>query len=131
MDDLRSQIRHALIAVQSEAKWRPGSATGHLLKRKVRGHLDLSATLSDYQQIIATVVNDKCALVFVYWHEQVPYPTVVATVQGHSWLVMCDLDGTLESAFVVERPDHYLNRTAFQLLGTLGEMTDDEPRQNQ
>lgn len=104
---------------------------GHLLKRKVRSHLPLSATLADYERIILDVASDRDARVFVYWHETVPYPTVVATIDNRSWLVMCDLDGVLESAYIVERPGHYLNRPVFELLGTLGEILDDEPHRDQ
>ncbi len=131
MADLRSQIKHAIKAVQSQVRWRPGSETGHLLKRKVRSHLAWSATLADYEGVIADVVSARDARLYVYWHGQVPYPTVVATIQSRVWLVMCDLDGVLESAYVVERPEHYLNRPVFELLGTLGEILDDEPHGNQ
>jgi hypothetical protein len=128
MEDLRNQIKQAIRAVQIQVRWRPGSETGHLLKRKVRNHLPWSATLADYEQVIASVVTDHNAAVYVYWHEQTPYPTVVAALQGRNWLVMCDLDGVLESAYVVERPGHYLNRPVFELLGTLSEVLYDEPQ---
>ena len=127
----KAQIRSAIQALQSEIRWRPGSETGHLLKRKVRNHLPWSATLADYERIIVNIVNDRSAHLYVYWHEQVPYPTLVATIQDRCWLVMFDLDGVLESAYVVERPDHYLNRPVFELLGTLGEMIDDESHRDQ
>ena len=126
MEKLKRRVRNAIEMVQAEIRWRPGSETAHLLKRKVRNHLPLDATLADYEQIIASVVNDRDAELYVHWHEQVPYPTVVATVQGLRWLVMCDLDGVLESAFVVERPDRYLGRPVFLFLGRLGEILDNE-----
>lgn len=125
MIELRSQIRYAILEVQSQIRWRPGSETGHLLKRKVRSHLPLDATLADYERIIKTVVSDRKARVFVYWHGQQFYPTVVTTVEDRQWLVMFDTDGVLESAYVVERPDSYLNRSVFEPLGTLGEILDD------
>ena len=127
MEELQSQVRNAVELVQAEVRWRPGSETAHLLKRKVRNHLPLEATLADYEHIIASVVNDRDAELYVHWHEQVPYPTVVATVQDLRWLVMCDLDGVIESAFVVERPERYLGRPVFKLLGRLGEILDYEP----
>lgn len=131
MEELQSQVKQAIKAIQAQVRWRPGSETGHLLKRKVRNHLPLSATLADYECIILDVVNDRDARVFIYWHETVPYPTVVATIDNRTWLVMCDLDGVLESAYIVERPGHYLNRPVFELLGTLGEILDDEPHRDQ
>jgi hypothetical protein len=127
MEDLRSQVRNAIQEIQAQVKWRPGSETGHLLKRKVRNHLPLSATLADYEHIISAVVTDREARVFVYRHGQKSYPTVVTTIEERQWLVMFDLDGVLESAYIVERPDRYLNRSVFELVGTLGEILDDEP----
>lgn len=126
MEDLRSQIKQAIQTVQAQVRWRPGSETGRLLKRKVRNHLPWSATLADYEQIIATVVADHKAAVYVYWHGQTPYPMVVAPIQGRQRFVMCDLDGVLESAYVVERPERYLERPVFEWLGTLGEILYDE-----
>lgn len=122
MEDLQSQVRNAIKMVQDEVRWRPGSETAHLLKRKVRNHLPLSATLSDYERVIKTVVHDRLARVYVYWYEQRPYPTIVSEIAEQSWLVMFDLDGVLESAYIVERPDSYLNHPEFELLGTLNEI---------
>lgn len=130
MEDLQDQIRNAITVVQADIRWWPGSETAHLLKRKVRNHLPLSATLDDYERIIKSVVHDRDARVFVYWFEQRPYPTVVSVVEGHHWLVMFDLDGVLESAYLVERPDRYLNRTEFELLGTMSEIQDEQPDGN-
>lgn len=122
VEDLRSLVRDAIKKVQSEVRWRPGSAVGHLLKRKARQQLPWNATLDDYEQVIKAVVSDLHARVFVYWHGHKPYPTVVSVIAEHHWLVMFDADGVLESAFVVERPDRYLDRPAFAMLGTLGEI---------
>lgn len=125
MEDLRALVRNAIWAVRSEIRWRPGSETGHLLKRKVRSHLPLTASLDDYERIIKSVVNDDNAIVYVYRFEQRPFPAVVGTIEERQWLVMFDLDGVLESAFVVERPHRYLNRPEFELLGTMDEVIGD------
>ncbi len=127
MADLQSQIRNAIQRIQTQIKWRAGSETGHLLKRKVRNHLPLNATLADYERIIKAVVTDRKARVFVYWHGQKCYPTIVSTIEEQQWLVMFDLDGVLETAYIVERPDRYLNRSVFESVGTLDEVLDDEP----
>lgn len=127
MEDLHNQVRNAIKLAQAEVRWRPGSETAHLLKRKVRNHLPLSATLSDYERIIKTVIHDNSARVFVYWYEQRPYPTIVSEIAEQVWLVMFDLDGVLESAYLVERPDHYLNHSEFELLGLLNEIQNEEP----
>ena len=41
--------------------------------------------------------------------------------QDH-WLVMFDLDGVLESAFVVDRPSRYFDKRAFELAGSVQEV---------
>ena len=35
---------------------------------------------------------------------------------------MFSYDGVLESAFVIERPEHYLSKPGFELIGLLGEV---------
>ena len=92
------------------------------MKRKARRQLPWSATLDDYEHIIKAIVHDPQARVFVYWHEQRPYPTVVSMIGDHQWLVMFDADGILETAFALERSERYLDRPAFELLGTLEEI---------
>jgi hypothetical protein len=38
---------------------------------------------------------------------------------------MFSLDGILESAFVIERPERYLSKPGFELIGQLGEVDDE------
>ncbi len=94
-------------------------------KAQVRGHLPKAATIVDYEQIILTVLNDKSAQVYRYWHNRSPYVAIVAMVQEKQWLVMFSYDGVLESAFIVERPEHYLSKPGFEIIGLLGEMDDE------
>lgn len=115
-------IINAIQAVRKEIQWKSGSAERHLRKRKARGHLLETATIADYEEIILTVVNDKTAQVYRYWYNRVPYVTIVATVQGRQWLVMFSYDGVWESAFVIERPEHYLSKPGFEPIGLLGEV---------
>jgi len=122
VEDLRTRIADAIRSVQSEVRWKPGSAARHLLKRKLRGHLPPDATLGDYERIILTVLKDADAQVYVYWHHDTPYVTIVAVIQGHHWLVMFALDGLMESAYIVENPDRYLSKPVFDLLGPLSEV---------
>lgn len=121
-DELRQQIAVAIQRVRGKIRWKPGSAEVHLLKRRLRGHLPSEATVEDYERIIHGVVNDENAAVYVYWHSDTAYVAVVAVIQNHHWLVMFALDGIMESAFVVENPDSYLNRPEFEKLGSAGEV---------
>ena len=119
MNDVRNLVKRAIKSVQSGIRWRHDSAAKHLEKRKARRQLPANATLAAYEQIITTIVNDPQARVFVYWHNQRAYPTVVSVIDGEHWLVMIDESGFLESAFVVDRPERYLMRSQFQELGML------------
>jgi len=83
--------------------------------------LPVEATLDDYESIIQAVLEDMQAKVYIYRHNN-PYVVVVAVIQRQHWLVIFGLNGLMESAYVVERPEHYLNQSAFELLGLLGEV---------
>jgi len=93
-----------------------------LQKRKLRGHLPETATIEDYERVILAVLQDESAQVFRYWYNRLPYVTMVATVQARTWLVMFSYDSVMESAFVVECPQHYLSKPGFERVGLLGEV---------
>jgi len=122
MNELHDQIVAAIQTTKIQPQWRPGSAARHLLKRKLRGHLPTEATITDYEHIIRTVLDDLEAIVYVYRHNDRPYVAIGATLQGHFWLVMFTLEGIMESAFVVERPDYYLDKPVFERIGSLNEV---------
>jgi esterase/lipase superfamily enzyme len=122
VNELRDQIVTAIQTIKTDLRWKPGSAARHLLKRKLRGHLPAEATLKDYEHIIQAVLDDPEATVCVYRHKDVPYIAVVATIQDNYWLVMFTLGGLMESAFVVEHPNYYLNKPAFERVGSLNEV---------
>lgn len=117
-----AQIIEAIKLVRLKMRWKPGSAERHLRKRKRRGHLSQTATIKDYERIILTVVQDESAQVYRYWYNRVAFVAVVATVKNQEWIVMFAYDGTLESAFVLERPEKYLNKPGFEKIGLLSEV---------
>ncbi len=120
-----SRLPEVIQEVKEEIHWKPGSAARHLLKRKLRGHLPANATLADYERIIRSVLTTSDATVFLYWHQDVAYATVVCQVDGDLWLVMFSLDAIMETAFVVENPDSYLRPTLFERIGSLEEVLND------
>jgi len=122
MNEFRDQIVTAIQTIKIQRQWKPGSAARHLLKRKLRGHLPAEATIEDYEHIIQAVLGAPDATVYIYRHNDIPYVAIIATVQDHFWLVMFTLDGLMESAFVVERPDYYLNKPPFERIGLLNEV---------
>ena len=122
MEHLREQIANAIRSVRSQVRWKPGSAVRHLLKRKLRGHLPYGATLDDYERTVWTVLQDPQAQVYLYRYRDALYVAVVAVVEQHYWLAMFTMDGVMESAYVVERPEHYLSHPAFECIGSLSEV---------
>lgn len=108
--------------LRAEIRWKPQSALRHLQKRRMRGHLPPTATLADYEAIIHAVLQDQNAEVYLYWYNQAAYVTVVAAIGKQRWLVMATDAGVLESAFVVERPEHYLKQPGFEYMGTMDEV---------
>ncbi|HNT76330.1 MAG TPA: hypothetical protein PKH77_15050 [Anaerolineae bacterium] len=117
-----TQIISTLNKLRAEIRWKPQSALRHLQKRRARGHLPPTATLSEYEAIIRVVLQDKSAEVYLYWYNQVAYVTVVGPIGNQKWLVMATDDGILESAFVVERPELYLKQPGFEYMGTIDEV---------
>jgi len=115
-------IGAALRQVRQQVRWRPGKAQAHLAKRVALGHLPVQATLATYEALIQTVVQTPTAVVWVYHWGVDTYPTVVAEVAGVLWLVMCGLDGVMETAFPPEDPATYLAHAPFTCLGTIEEL---------
>ena len=66
MENIRQEIIRVIRLAQTERRWRPGSAARHLLKRKVRGHLSIDATLDNYDRVIQGVLQDAAARVYAY-----------------------------------------------------------------
>lgn len=122
MDDLLVQISSAIQSVRSQVRWKQGSGERHLAKRRARSHLPVEATLNDYEQIIHSVLTDTTAQIYLYRYDPEVYIAIVAIVEGQTWLAMFNLEGIMESAFVVERPDRYLSRSIFERIGTLDEV---------
>ncbi|MDE0077693.1 MAG: hypothetical protein OXO50_09245 [Caldilineaceae bacterium] len=119
---IRTQVAAAVRLVQRQIRWKPGSAERHLWKRKRRGHLPLDATLAEYEQIIRSAVMNQAAIVYLYAHDDLSYVAVAAGIQERTWLIMFDLDGVLETAYIVERPDLYLRKSVFDRVGALAEV---------
>jgi hypothetical protein len=108
--------------IQASIQWKPGKDIQHLKTRIHYGHLPGSATLIDYEAIIAHIVGDKTAVVYVYAWTQSIYPTIVANYQNRQWLVMFGLNGVMETAFPPTKPDEYLADPRFRYIGTVQEL---------
>ena len=117
----KQQIAAVIRQVQHEIRWKPGSAARHLRTRKRRGHLSADATLDDYHAIIQDVLTTDEAAVYLFSYDEA-YPTVVTLLHKRHWLVMFSLTGVMETAFIVEKPHSYLNKSNVEYMGTLQEV---------
>lgn len=62
------------------------------------------------------------ATIYVYYTGESAYPSVVAWLDGRLWLVIASFEGIMETAFVVENPETYLERATFRFIGMMGEV---------
>jgi hypothetical protein len=122
--EVRQRVAEAIRLVRAGIRWKPDKDLSHLRTRIDYGHLPVTATMSDYEQIISDRMNDKSALVYAYVWRQDVYPTVVSVDQGRRWLVMFGLNGTMETAFPPDDPDQYLADKRFYRLGTMQELSE-------
>lgn len=83
------------------------------------------ATLSDYEKLISDILLKKESRVFLYWYEGIPFAAIVGQVEDKTWLIMFSFDGIMESAFVVERPEKYLNKPGFEEICFISEVDDE------
>lgn len=123
MDDSAvGEIVSAIRSARISLRWRPGKAQAHLDKRIALGHLPAHATLSDYERLIQRILSASMAEVWLYTFDNAAYPAVVYSVAGRPWLVMLNMAGDMETAFLVEAPHVYFADPRFQRLGTLQEL---------
>lgn len=54
-DQYHRQVTSAIRAVRDQVRWKPGKGAQHLRTRQDYGHLPVTATLDDYQAIIASI----------------------------------------------------------------------------
>jgi hypothetical protein len=121
-ESLRLRLPGLIRRLQHQLVWKPGAAARHLLKRKLRGHLPTDSSLADYEALIRRLLADENAEIHVYYADETPFLAVATHSEGQVWLVIASFEGVMETAFVVENPDAYLNRPMFQYVGRLAEV---------
>lgn len=114
----RWQIAAAIRTVQTDIRWKPGCLDRHLITRKKRNHLPSQATAADYEAMIHQVLTGNANIVYLFHMNGVDYVTIVEPAV-QPWLVMFDLHGLMETAFIVENPQSYLNKREFSQIGTV------------
>lgn len=120
--DLLEAIPSLIQWLRNKVIWKPGAASRHLLKRKLRGHLPIDATPADYDQLIIQLLEFKDAAIYVYYTGESAYLAVASTINDRMWLVIASFDGIMETTFIVENPDAYLQREPFQFVGLMNEV---------
>lgn len=58
----------------------------------------------------------------MYEYEENKYLALMYNIENHNWLFIASFDGIVETAFVVENPESYLNRASFRYIGKLHEV---------
>jgi len=122
MNNAHLQVIAAIQSARRSLRWRSGKAAGHLAKRIRLGHLPPGTTLGEYEALIQRVLAEPNADVYLFRFRETPYPTIVHFASGRLWLVMLDMDGVMETAFLVEKPDEYFADPRFERLGFLQEL---------
>ncbi len=120
--NLRLDVRSAIQRLRLQIEWKPGKDRKHLETRIGYGHLSQTATLEEYESIIAAIVGDQAASVYAYIWPTAIYATVVGIHRAEYWLVMFSIDGIMETAFPPTDIDEYLSDSRFQYLGTVQEL---------
>jgi hypothetical protein len=115
-------VVQAIRQLRSNIEWKPGKDVQHLRTRISYGHLPGSSTMSDYEDIIRSIICDDLSEVYIYSWKTDVYPTVVGEYVGERWLVMLGLDGQMETAFPPTDAREYLSNPHFEKLGLLGEL---------
>lgn len=121
-DEIRGQVLDAIRYAQSRIHWRLGKAEIHLLKRIRLGHLEPGTTLDEYESIIYQVLHDIQAEIYLFTYQWRNYPTPVSSRSERRWLVMIDMQGRMETAFMVEQPETYFADPRFTFLGGYQEL---------
>ncbi|MFQ5593105.1 MAG: hypothetical protein ACE5HA_03050 [Anaerolineae bacterium] len=119
MDDFASIAANAIRLVRQRIRWKHGKDREHLEKRIRLGHLRPGTAMEEYEAIIADVVSDPGAEVFVFVFDNEPYPTLVTSIAGQRWLAMFGSDGIMETVFPPDDADEYLADPQFVRLGTV------------
>ncbi len=122
MNNETAYVMSAIRSARRSLRWRAGKADEHLAKRIRLGHPLRGSGLVEYEALIHRVLSEPSAEVYLFTFRENVYPTVVATVANAVWLVMLDISGGMETAFLVEQPQDYFADPRFERLGLLQEL---------
>ncbi len=121
-DALQTEIAQAIREARSTLRWKPGKNIEHLQKRIRFGQLPSDTRLETYEALIRGLLHDPDAGIYVYYYANVPYPVVIADWQDRLWAVIMTMDGVLETAFLLLKPEQYIKRRKLIYLGLMQEV---------
>ena len=121
-DEERVSLVHALREIRTKVSWKPGKDIIHLAKRQRMKHLSVSASLSNYEQMIYDIVRNGQNIVYLYDVSGMHYYAVRGFGADNEWLVLFGRGGVIETAFPPENMDEYLENRGFVLLGRVEEV---------
>lgn len=112
----------ALQAIRRRVKWKPGKDSAHIEKRRKMQHLPFSASLSDYEKIIADIVGNDQNMIYLYDFAGIYFYGVRGLVDDAEWLVIFGAGGLMETAFPPRDIDDYISRRGFIWVGLIDEV---------
>jgi hypothetical protein len=109
-DNTINEILLIIKKINSQLIWKPQKAEIHLKKRIARKHLPSTCTREDYESIILSIINKPEAQLYIYQDNDCLYLTIVGKYKNRLWLVMCNMEGIMETAFPPDHPTSYLGQ---------------------
>ncbi|MFO7874982.1 MAG: hypothetical protein R6U55_00175 [Desulfovermiculus sp.] len=89
----------AIKSIQDKVQWKYGKDVAHLKKRQRMGHISMSASLMEYEEIIQNIVNSKRNVAYLYEYNETDYYAVRGFFQSKEWIVIFGSGGIMETAF--------------------------------
>jgi hypothetical protein len=112
----------AVKAIRYRIRWKPGKDTAHTEKRRKMQHIPASASMSDYEKMIADIVKNEQNTIYLYDFDGIHYYGVRGFLRDVEWLVIFGSGGVMETAFPPRDIDDYLYRRGFVRVGIIEEV---------
>jgi len=120
--DERTRLVHALRKIREKIHWKAGKDLVHLSKRRQMGHLPLSSSIAEYENMILEVMNNGQNVLYLYEFKGYHYYAARGPAHDREWIVIFGEGGLMETAFPPEDVDDYVERRGFVLLGRIEEV---------
>lgn len=116
-------VAAALAGLRQDVRWRSQGDPQRLRARVLvlirLGHLPLGATQTTCEAIVAAIVADADADAYACRTPDGQRLALLSRITGRPWIIVCDLDGVVETAFPSADPAGYLAGLQGTRLGTV------------